>query len=131
MYRNNNKILREGKCRWRCSPTEHSLGYDLFRSFRSASLVTVASVSPGANVFYCDLRAVLALYCAAPVELAVAATHYLRALLLNPQSALVAQSAAASLFPLSEAVSVLQALPTLCARKPEAQVLGAIIRRIL
>lgn len=94
-------------------------------------MVTVASVSPGANVFDSDLRAVLALHCAAPVELAVAAAHYLCAPLLHPQTALMAQSAAASPFPLTETFSMLQALTTLCARKPEAQVLGAIIRRIL
>lgn len=91
----------------------------------------MASVSPGANVFDSDLRAVLALYCAAPVELAIAAAHYLGAPLLHPQTALVAQPAAASPFPLSETFPVLYALPSLRARQPETQVLSAIVRRIL
>ncbi len=96
-----------------------------------ASLVSVDSVSASTNVFDSDLRAVLALYCAAPVELAIAATHYLCAPLFHPQTALMAQPAAASPFPLSETFPMLHALPTLCARKPEAQVLGTIIRRLL
>lgn len=93
--------------------------------------MTMASMSAGADVFDSDLGAVLALYRAAPVELAVAAAHNLRAPFLHPQTAFMAQSAAASPFPLSQTFPVLHALSTLSARKTEAQVFGTIIRRIL
>lgn len=105
--------------------------FELFWSARSASVVSVAALSPRAHVFDSDLRAVLALYCATPVELAVTAAHYLRAPLFHPKTTLVAQSAAAAPFPLGQTFSVLHAFTTLCARKAEAQILGAVIRRVL
>lgn len=51
-------------------------------------------------MFDYNLRAVVTVHLAAPVEFAVAAAHYLRAPLFHPQAAFVAQPAAASFLPL-------------------------------
>lgn len=78
-----------------------------------------------------DLRAVLAVNPAAPVELAVAAAHHFGAPLLHSQAALVAQPAAAPALPLAQARSVLQALPALRAVEPQAVVPPAVVGRVL
>lgn len=78
-----------------------------------------------------NLRAVFAVHLAAPVEFAVAAAHHLRAPLLHPQAAFVAQPAAAPLLPLGQTLSVLHALAPLGAVQPQAAVRPAVVRRVL
>lgn len=78
-----------------------------------------------------DPRAVLAIHPAAPVELAVAAAHHLRASLFHSQAALVAQPAAAPALPLGQPGSVLQTLPALRAVEPHAGVPPTVVGRVL
>lgn len=93
--------------------------------------VSVGAFPPGAHVFDYHLGAVVAVHLAAPVEFAVAAAHRLRAPLLHPQAALVAQPAAAPPLPLGQAVSVLHALAALGAVQAQAHVPPAVVRRVL
>lgn len=81
---------------------DSQLNLFLFGSTVSPSkAVSVSAVPPGAHMFDYNLRAVIAVHSAAPVEFAVAAAHYLRAPLFHPQAAFMAQPAAAAPLPLS------------------------------
>lgn len=102
-----------------------------FWSSKSASVVSLASLSPCTSVLYDNLRTVFALHRAAPVELAVAAAHYFSADLLDAQAALLAQPSAAVFFPLGQIRSTLQTLSAFRAMKSKAQVFRAVIRGIL
>lgn len=93
--------------------------------------VSLGGVPPGAHVFDHHLRAALAVHRAAPVELAVATAHDLRAPLLHPQAAVVTQPPAAAPLPLAQAVLVLHALPALGAVQAQAGVRPAVVRRLL
>ena len=94
-------------------------------------------VSLGAHVFDDDLGAVLAVHLTAPVEFTVTAGGHLRAPLLHPQAAVVAQSAAAPSLPLRQAVPpaplllLLETLAALGALEPQGNVLLAVVRRVL
>lgn len=93
--------------------------------------MSVASLSSGTHVFDHHLRAVLTLDRAAPLELTVTAADYLCPPLLYPQATLMAQSAAAPLLPLVQALALLQALPALSTVKAQAGVLTTVVRRFL
>ncbi|TNN29636.1 hypothetical protein EYF80_060218 [Liparis tanakae] len=67
----------------------------------------------------------------APVELAVAAAHRVRAPLVHAQAAFVAQPAAAAPLPRGEPVRVLHALPALGAVQAQAGVPPAVVRGVL
>lgn len=91
----------------------------------------VPGFPPGAHVFTENLRAVLTVHLAAPVELAVAAARHLRAPLLHPEAAVVAQPAAAAPLRRGGARAVLRALPALGAGEPQTGVPPAVVRRVL
>lgn len=93
--------------------------------------VSVSALPPGAHVFHYDLRAVVTVHLAAPVEFAVAAALYFRVPLFHPQAAFVTQPAAAPFLPLGQTLPVLHALPALGALQPQAAVRPAVIRGIL
>ena len=90
-----------------------------------------SSFSTRAVIFGDSLCASLTLYSAAPVEFTVAAADHLDALLHHSQAALVAQSAAAPSFPPRHVLVSLDALAALGALQAQAQVLGAVVRRVL
>ena len=91
----------------------------------------ITALPPGAHMLHYNLRAVLAVHRAAPVEFAVAAAHHLRAPLLHPQAAFMTQPAAASPLPLRQTVPVLHALAALGAVQPQAGVPPAVVRGVL
>lgn len=93
--------------------------------------MSLTSFPPGAHVFHYNLRAVVTVHLAAPVEFAVAAAHYLRAPLLHPQAAFMTQPAAAPPLPLGQTLSMLHTLPALGAVQPRAGVPPAVVRRVL
>lgn len=97
----------------------------------SSEAVPVGSVPPGAHMLDYNLRAVVAVHPAAPVELAVAAAHDLRAPLHHPQAAFVTQPAAAALLPLARPVLLLHTLTALGAVQPQAGVPLAVVWRVL
>lgn len=92
--------------------------------------MSITTFPPGAHVFDYNLRAVVTVHLAAPVEFAVAATHYLRAPLLHPQAAFMTQPAAAPPLPLGQTLSVLHTLPALGAVQPRAAVPPAVVWRV-
>lgn len=91
----------------------------------------VRAVPPHARVFDYNPRTVFAVDRAAPVEFAVAAAHHLRAPLLHPQAAVLTQPAAAAPLPLSRALFVLHAFPSLGAVQAQADVPLAVVRGFL
>lgn len=93
--------------------------------------VSIGSFSPRAHVFDYNVGAVFTVHLAAPVELAVAAAHHLRAPFFHPQAAFVAQPAAAPFLPVRQPVSVLHALPALGTEQPQAGVPPAVVRGVL
>lgn len=93
--------------------------------------MSLATLSPCTDILYYNLPTVLALHCATPVELAVAAAHYFGTDLLDAQTALMTQSSAAVLFPLRQILSTLQTLPAFRAVKSKAEVFCAVIWRVL
>lgn len=79
------------------------------------------------KVFGHCLSALLALHRAAPVEFTITARHHLGFALLHSQPALSAQPLAAPLLPLAQALALLEALATLCARQAQSAVFQAVI----
>lgn len=90
--------------------------------------VRIRAVPPHARVFDHHPLAVVAVHRAAPVEFAVATARDLRAPLLHPQAAVMAQPAAAAPLPLRQTLFVLHALPALCAVQAHADVPPAVVR---
>lgn len=102
-----------------------------FGSSKSTSVVSLSIMFACTNVLYYNLRTVLALHRTTPMELAVAAAHYLGTDLLHAQAAFMTQPSAAVPFPLGKILSTLQTLPAFCAVKSKAGIFRTVIRGIL
>lgn len=102
-----------------------------YSRFPPRTVRPIAPVPLCAKVFSHDLRAFLTLDGAAPVELAVTAADSLDLLLLHFEATFMTEPPAASLLPLRQVPSALQTFPALGTVQAQAEVLHAVVRRVL